>query len=227
MNEPTTPLPPPRSLPPVEPRCAWPPLHRVERRQEGAELALLTALRPELGWPRQWAWLPVRETPAGYEPLQPGSPLREQVRLRDFEMAGQSHPGEALRCRLPLDEVPAEPGTGLLCLLLYADLRGQWIAAEHRALSADEELEAARPRWPWARWSCATPSCPAPSRTRPRRARRASASSWPPASTRRACSMRARGPSAIRAAPARWTPPWPAWWTSPAIRPRAAPAPCC
>ncbi|MBB2487086.1 hypothetical protein H5407_17790, partial [Mitsuaria sp. WAJ17] len=117
------------ALPPVEPRCAWPPLHRVERRQEGDELALLTALRPELGWPRQWAWLPVRETPSGYEPLQPARPLREQVRLRDFELAGQSHPGEALRCRLPLDEVPAEPGTGLLCLLLYADLRAQWVAA--------------------------------------------------------------------------------------------------
>lgn len=132
-----------QALPPIEPRCAWPPLHRVERRQEGDELALLTALRPELGWPRQWAWLPVRETPAGYAPLQPGRPLREQVRLRDFELAGQSHPGEALRCRLPLDDVPAEPGTGLLCLLLYADLRGQWIASARRATSAAEELEAA------------------------------------------------------------------------------------
>ncbi len=132
-----------KPLPPVEPRCAWPPLHRVERRQEGDELALLTALRPELGWPRQWAWLPVRETPAGYEPLQPARPVREQVRLRDFELAGQRHPGEALRCRLPLDEVPAEPGTGLLCLLLYADLRGQWVEAARRSSSPDEELEAA------------------------------------------------------------------------------------
>ena len=133
----------PASLPPVEPRCAWPPLHRVERRQEGDELALLTALRPELGWPRQWAWLPVRETPAGYEPLQPERPLREQVRLRDFELSGQAHPGDALRCRLPLDEVPADPGTGLLCLLLYADLRGQWVEAARRSPSADVELEAA------------------------------------------------------------------------------------
>ncbi len=134
---------PASALAPVQPRCAWPPLHRVERRQEGEELALLTALRPELGWPCQWAWLPVRETPAGYEPLQAGRPLREQVRLRDFELAGLTHPSEALRCRLPLDEVPADPGTGLLCLLLYADLRGQWVASSRHSASAQDELEAA------------------------------------------------------------------------------------
>lgn len=127
--------------PPVEPRCAWPPLHRVERRQEGDTLALLTALRPELGWPREWAWLPVRETAAGYEPLDPAQPLHRQVRRRDFELAGQAHPGEALRCRLPLEEVPEVPGTGLLCLLLYADVRGQWIESARHAGTADDELE--------------------------------------------------------------------------------------
>lgn len=128
---------------PVEPLCAWPPLHRVERQLEGDTLVMLTALRPELGWPIQWAWLKVRETLSGYVALEPARPLREQLVQVGFEMAGQAHPGEALRCRLPLEAVPPEPGTGLLCLLLYVDARGQWIAGARRAQRPDDELEAA------------------------------------------------------------------------------------
>lgn len=105
---------------------AFPPLHRVERaRLSEEEVAVLTALRPERGWPRRWAWLPVAEADDGSLLRLPG-----EVRLQDFERPGFGEPGDALRGRLPSAWFPPEHDEegrrcGLLCLFVYADLRGQ------------------------------------------------------------------------------------------------------
>ena len=120
-------------------RSAAPPLHRVERVIErqaeaagGDQLRVLTALRPELGWPRAWAWLPVREDAQSgrYLPLQPDRPLREQAHLQVFAPQ-PGEPGDALRSSLPLAWVPAEAGCGLLCLFVYADEREQRVEGVH------------------------------------------------------------------------------------------------
>lgn len=131
-------------------RCAFPPLHRVERAREGDELALLTALRPDLGWPRQWAWLPVRQEADGsFAPLGgPGLPLEGQVLLRPFERPGLGEPGDALRVRLPLTDFPAPRDAagrpcGLLCLLVYADLRRQSREGARGEASLEAALAAA------------------------------------------------------------------------------------
>ncbi|MDT9000009.1 alkaline phosphatase D family protein [Paucibacter sp. APW11] len=112
-------------------RCAFPPLHRVERAllADGQTVGLLSALRPEQGWPRFWVWLPVAETAEGrLQPLQQG-PLLAQAWLQAF-VAPQAAPGDALRGQLPLAYFPpardpAGRRCGLLCLFVYADLRSQ------------------------------------------------------------------------------------------------------
>ncbi len=119
----------------------FPPLHRVERARalspEGVdEVRVLTALRPERGWPRHWAWLPVRmaEDAQGgaITPLRTDLPLSQQLHLQPFEHADVSRlPGDALRGALPAAwfPPPQDPASGqacgLLCLFVYADLAQQ------------------------------------------------------------------------------------------------------
>ncbi len=101
--------------------CAFPPLTRLERAaaDDGVHLHVLTQLRPELGWPRCWAWLPVRWSDAqGAQALGPAHRLR-------FVRPEPGDPGTPLRSELPLAWVPDAPDAGLLCLLVYADLRAQ------------------------------------------------------------------------------------------------------
>jgi len=126
-------------------RSAHPPLHRLEVRHRAAPAALpdtdapagqdlalvLTALQPELGWPRLWAWLPMRRVSANdWHPLQPDVPLASQALLQAFEKpAGDGTreplPGEPLRHALPMDffEGLPEEECALLCLFVYADAR--------------------------------------------------------------------------------------------------------
>ncbi len=130
-------------------RHAAPPLHRVERAwaPAGADdrpadtetdtVLVLTALQPELGWPRAWAWLPVRERsgPAGdaYERL--ALPLL----LQPFEppAALEAVPGDALRGCLPAASFPPACDAdglacGLLCLFIYCDLPPQLAREDER-----------------------------------------------------------------------------------------------
>lgn len=132
-------------------RSAAPPLHRVERVIErqpeqagGEQLRVLTALRPELGWPRAWAWLPVREDAqtGRFRALDEAMPLHAQVRLQAF-MPQQGEPGAALRGSLPLDWLPAAPGSGLLCLFVYADEREPRIEGAHEQPGLELALRAA------------------------------------------------------------------------------------
>ncbi|MBA4340721.1 MAG: hypothetical protein C0423_01065 [Methylibium sp.] len=135
-------------------RAAFPPLHRVERvrgpadAQGHASVELLTALRPELGWPRAWAWLPVRQADDGrLLPLGSG-PLAEQIKRQPFEPPAGAEVGDALRGRLPWDWFP-EPldaqgrVCGLLCLFVYADLRAQAVEGERPAGGLEAALVAA------------------------------------------------------------------------------------
>ncbi|WP_397533173.1 alkaline phosphatase D family protein [Roseateles sp.] len=132
-------------------RSAAPPLHRVERvierqaqEEGGDQLRVLTALRPELGWPRAWAWLPVREdAKAGrYVPLDPLKPLSQQVQLQPFE-SQPGEPGAALRSSLPARWLPAEAGSGLLCLFVYADEREQRVEGLHETPDLETALRSA------------------------------------------------------------------------------------
>lgn len=130
---------------------AFPPLHRVERaRLSEDEVAVLTALRPERGWPRRWAWLPVAEADDGRLLRLPG-----EVRLQDFERPGYGEPGDALRGRLPSAWFPPERDEegrrcGLLCLFVYADLRGQRRDGEPGCDSLDGALRDALAQGPLA-----------------------------------------------------------------------------
>jgi len=132
------------ALPLPELCSAFPPLHRVERARVSAdEVAVLTALRPDQGWPRRWAWLPVCELADGT--LQR---IEGQVLLQPFEIPPLSEPGDALRARLPAAAFPPERDAqgrrcGLLCLLVYADLRGQRREGEPGARTLEEALQAA------------------------------------------------------------------------------------
>lgn len=135
-------------------QAAFPPLHRVERArgpddaQGGASVEVLTALRPELGWPRAWAWLPVAQAEDGrLLPLGTG-PLAAQIRRQPLEPLPGAEVGEALRGRLPWDWFPAPQDAqgrpcGLLCLFLYADLRAQAVEGERPAGGLEAALAAA------------------------------------------------------------------------------------
>ncbi|HEX2013083.1 MAG TPA: alkaline phosphatase D family protein [Roseateles sp.] len=142
--------------PPVMPElCSvFPPLHRVERARAVCpetgtdQVRVLTALRPEQGWPRLWAWLPVREDGAALRPLAEDQPLEGQVLLQPFEHAAFGAPGDALRGTVPAERFPPERDAqgrrcGLLCLFVYADLRGQQREGEPGEAGLEAALRAA------------------------------------------------------------------------------------
>ncbi|QPF72054.1 hypothetical protein G8A07_03305 [Roseateles sp. DAIF2] len=153
----------------------FPPLHRVERARARSEtgvdeVRVLTALRPERGWPRHWAWLPVRidEDAEGgaLHPLVPDRPLEGQVLLQPFEHPDVAQlPGDALRGALPADWFPPprdELGRrcGLLCLFVYADLRQQQREGEAGEASLEEALRLALASGPLALRHAFTPLPP-------------------------------------------------------------------
>jgi len=117
-----------------------PPLVRTESALgEDGRVHILTALRPEQGWPRAWAWLPVRQRPDwAVEVIAP-------LRLHPFERGGQDI-GEPLRQSLPLDWFPAaaEGGSlgrvGLLGLFIYAHPQALAVEGGQPALRALEAL---------------------------------------------------------------------------------------
>jgi alkaline phosphatase D len=120
--------------------CAFPPLARVERAPaEGRPFVhVLTMLRPEQGWPRFWAWLPVRwSDERGAQALAP-------AHLLPFERPEHGDPGVPLRSELPLPWFPPAPDCGLLCLFIYADLRAQQREGQQEPVDADLQAALAR-----------------------------------------------------------------------------------
>lgn len=123
--------------------CAHAPWHRVERAADpdGLHMQVLTALKPEQGWPRLWAWVPVRwRGGARFERL--AAPLHAER----FHAEPGSSPGEPLRHALALRHFPAGPGAGLLCLFIYLDPRADAEEGGNGAALADlraEDLELA------------------------------------------------------------------------------------
>ncbi|MDN3919655.1 alkaline phosphatase D family protein [Roseateles violae] len=115
-----------------------PPLIRTESAlgEDGQQVHLLSALRPEQGWPRLWAWIPVRlDEDDRVEAI--GAPFVEP-----FLRAAQDI-GEPLRHALPLQRFPpALPGErrGLLGLFVYAHERA--LAVEGARPAARLALEA-------------------------------------------------------------------------------------
>jgi alkaline phosphatase D len=120
--------------------CAFPPLTRVERAPAAGRpyVHVLTMLRPEQGWPRFWAWLPVRwSDDRGAEALAP-------AHLLPFERPEHGDPGVPLRSELPLPWFPSAADGGLLCLFIYADLRAQ--QREGEEATEDVDVQAALTR---------------------------------------------------------------------------------
>ncbi|WIT13861.1 alkaline phosphatase D family protein [Paucibacter sediminis] len=119
--------------------CAHAPWHRVERAPDpdGIHMQLLTALKPEQGWPRLWAWVPVRwRGGERFERLTSAPPHTES-----FHAEPGSSPGEPLRHALALRHFPAGPDTGLLCLFIYLDPRADAEEGGNGAALADLRVE--------------------------------------------------------------------------------------
>lgn len=97
------------------------PLIRSESAlDDDGRVHVLTALRPEQGWPRLWAWLPVRLLADGR--VEELGEVGEGLRILPFDR-GALDIGEPLRQPLPLDwfapHAAGEQG-GLLGLFIYA-----------------------------------------------------------------------------------------------------------
>jgi len=151
--------------------CAHAPWHRVERAPDpdGIRMQLLTALKPEQGWPRLWVWVPVRRWHHGarFERLR-GAPLHAET----FHAEPGSSPGEPLRHALALRHFPAGPDAGLLCLFVYLDPRADAEEGGNGAALADlreadlelaiDELLQGRPALPdWGHAFVPSPSAEA------------------------------------------------------------------
>lgn len=126
------------------------PGHRVERAApELGRVPLLTALRPERGWPHWLVWVPMRwRGDWDYERLrapwrldafvppvvgQPGAPWRGSLPVAAFPPAA------------PLGEDDAIDRTGLLLLALYLEPRALAMEGEHHGVMhelGDEDLRA-------------------------------------------------------------------------------------
>ncbi|MEJ5999631.1 alkaline phosphatase D family protein [Paucibacter soli] len=116
--------------------CAHAPWHRVERAPDpddfSSHMQLLTALKPEQGWPRLWAWVPVRWR--GGDRFER---VRAPVHSELFRAEPAACPGEPLRHALALRHFPAGPDTGLLCLFIYLDPRADAEEGGNGATLAD------------------------------------------------------------------------------------------
>lgn len=107
---------------------------------------LLTALRPEQGWPRLWAFLPVRLKGEGPDwPLEPIGAHGEGLRLLPFDR-GNLDIGEPLRQPLPLGWFPtptaADDRCGLLLLFIYAHPQVLSLEGGNEALLSEPDLAA-------------------------------------------------------------------------------------
>lgn len=116
---------------------------------EDGRVHVLTALRPGCGWPRLWAWLPVRlRADWGVEPLHGAEQLAQGLRIQPFER-GALDIGEPLRQPLPLDWFPVpEAGAtgeppdrvGLLGLFIYAHPQALALEGGNEALLRAPDL---------------------------------------------------------------------------------------
>jgi len=113
---------------------------------EDGRVHVLTALRPERGWPRLWAWLPVRQREDWrVEPLGGLDDLAQGLRVMPFDR-GNADIGEPLRQPLPLDWFPpAEQGgrpasVGLLGLFIYAHPQALSLEGGNEALLNEPDL---------------------------------------------------------------------------------------
>ncbi|MET0520036.1 MAG: alkaline phosphatase D family protein [Burkholderiaceae bacterium] len=114
---------------------------------EGGRVHVLTALRPEQGWPRLWAWLPVRLREADWrvEALGEVGKLEQGLRIQPFDR-GALDIGEPLRQPLPLDWFPPaadgqqEGLPGLLGLFIYAHPQALSLEGGNEALLSEPDL---------------------------------------------------------------------------------------
>lgn len=137
------------------------PGHRVERAPpEGARVPLLTALRPERGWPQWLLWVPMSWRGGwDYERLprpwtlerfvapgvgQPGSPWRGSLAVEDFPPAAVRPSGNGEGGDDESDEVGIDM-SGLLMVALYLEPRAMAMEGVHQGVMhelRDEELHA-------------------------------------------------------------------------------------
>jgi len=128
--------------------AALPPLHRVERVRDGQDMVmLLTALQPQLGWPRQWAFLPVKWTGRRFVRFDETRSHADQMNCVAFgPHVGEV--GDPVRVGIPAHWF-ARPGSGalgdagLMCLLIYDELRAQTQQGVRGATSLEDALAAA------------------------------------------------------------------------------------
>ncbi|MBV8470504.1 MAG: alkaline phosphatase D family protein [Burkholderiaceae bacterium] len=133
---------------PTQLHAALPPLHRVERvRDAEGKLTLLTALQAQMGWPREWAFVPVRWTGRRFVRLDEARAYVEQAHCQPFgDPVGEI--GDPVRVSIPEQwfalPMPDQDGmTGLMCLLVYDELRAQTQQGARGARTLEEALAAA------------------------------------------------------------------------------------